>query len=135
MTETSAKAHWVRSSHGVIAGVCQGLGEHLGIEPWILRVVWVLSLLLFGAGLWLYLIFTLCLPRDDRWEAAQGKMIMGVCSRIAKRGDVEVGIARLGAVILLLFSGGTAIVGYLVLYFLLPDPDRANNPNQPTSIL
>ncbi len=49
-------------SDGMIGGVCAGLGEHLTIDPTIIRLVFVL--LFFGAssGFWIYLIMWLIVP-------------------------------------------------------------------------
>ena len=47
----------------VVAGVCGGLGEYFSIDPVIIRVVWIVLTLAWGAGLLLYLLFWLLIPR------------------------------------------------------------------------
>ena len=47
----------------VIGGVCGGLGEYLGIDPTILRIIAVLLIFAHGAGLLIYLIAWLCMPK------------------------------------------------------------------------
>ena len=49
----------------LIFGVCGGLGEYFGIDPTVVRVVWVVASLLFGMGITgiiLYLILWLLIP-------------------------------------------------------------------------
>lgn len=44
------------------AGVCGGLGEFLGIDPTIVRLVFVLLSLGFGSGLLFYILAALIIP-------------------------------------------------------------------------
>ena len=46
-----------------IGGVCAGLGEHLGIEPIIFRIAFIVLFFCGGAGLLIYLLFYFCLPK------------------------------------------------------------------------
>lgn len=116
---------WVRSDKGALAGVCRGLGEALGIETWILRVIWLVAVLWFGSGILFYLILAICLPRVDRLDQALDGKLLGVCARIAKRYHIEVGVVRTGFVLLSLVTFGAAILGYGLCYFLVP---KAANP-------
>ncbi|BDR59474.1 PspC domain-containing protein [Xylocopilactobacillus apicola] len=53
----------------VLAGVCGGIGERFGISPGILRIVWLLSILLLGQGLFWYLAFAIVLPtKSHHWD-------------------------------------------------------------------
>ena len=45
-----------------LAGVCGGLGEFLGLDSTIIRVIWALLALCAGSGLLLYIICALILP-------------------------------------------------------------------------
>lgn len=49
----------------VIAGVCGGLGEYLGLDPVVVRLVFVLLLVFGGSGLLLYLVFWLVIPSEN----------------------------------------------------------------------
>ena len=110
---------WVRSSDGWIAGVCQGLGERFGIEPWILRTLWLASIVFFGFGFFLYIGMALSLPKADQiYESPE--RILGVCYRISVHIDLEVGLVRFIALILLIISGiFPVLIGYILLHFLL----------------
>lgn len=46
----------------VIFGVCSGLGNYLGLDPTVVRIAFVASLLLLGTGLLLYIILALLMP-------------------------------------------------------------------------
>ncbi|MBN1631166.1 MAG: PspC domain-containing protein [Thermoleophilia bacterium] len=48
----------------MIGGVCGGLGEYFGIDPTIVRVVWVAITLFGGAGILAYLILWIIMPQD-----------------------------------------------------------------------
>lgn len=49
----------------VIAGVCGGLGEYFGIDPVIIRLIWVIFALCGGAGILAYLIAWLIIPKKE----------------------------------------------------------------------
>lgn len=49
----------------IIAGICGGIGEYFGIDPVIVRLVWVIfSLVSFGLGFFAYLIAWMIIPRS-----------------------------------------------------------------------
>ena len=85
---------WVRSDKGLIAGICQGLGERMAIDPVILRVVWVLSICIFGLGLGFYLILWMTLPTESKAADSNKGQILGVCARLAERQPLEAEVAR-----------------------------------------
>ena len=39
-----------KSNNRMICGVCGGIGEYLGIDPTVVRLLWVLLSVLGGAG-------------------------------------------------------------------------------------
>ncbi len=48
----------------ILCGVCGGIGEYLGIDPTLVRLVWVLITLAAGAGVLLYIIAAIIIPRE-----------------------------------------------------------------------
>jgi signal transduction histidine kinase len=50
--------------HGLVAGVCSGLGTRLGVDPLLVRVGFVATLLAGGVGLPLYVLAWLMVPAD-----------------------------------------------------------------------
>jgi phage shock protein C len=47
-----------------IFGVCGGLGDYFGIDPTIVRIVFLVALLGYGTGLLLYIILALVIPEE-----------------------------------------------------------------------
>ena len=122
---------WVRAKDGAVFGVCKGIARALDIPVGIFRLIWVMSVLFFGAGLWLYFLLAITLPREDKIMEALDPWILGVCVNIAKRSEVEIGIVRFLAVCLSLLSLGAALVGYVVLYFVFDDKKIQSSDNNP----
>lgn len=51
------------TSNKVIAGVCSGIANEMGIDPLIVRLVFILSVLLgFGIGIIIYLLMWILTP-------------------------------------------------------------------------
>ena len=51
-----------RSSNRMICGVCSGIGEYLGIDATVVRLLWVLFSVMGGAGLLAYIIAAIIIP-------------------------------------------------------------------------
>jgi phage shock protein C len=50
----------------MLGGVCAGLGEHLNVDPTVIRLFWaVITLLSIGTGLIVYLIAWIIIPEED----------------------------------------------------------------------
>lgn len=49
----------------MLAGVCGGIGELLGIDPTIIRLIWAALSLAGGTGIILYIIAAVIIPEDD----------------------------------------------------------------------
>ena len=111
---------WTRSNVGALAGVCKGMGDALGIETWIIRVIWLVAVLWFGSGIFLYLILALSLPRVEQLDHALDRKLLGVCARISERYQIEVGLVRAGFLISLFVTFGIGILVYGLCYFLVP---------------
>ncbi len=52
------------STNKKIAGVCGGVGEYLGIDPTIIRLIWVIVALCAGCGLLAYIIALIIMPNQ-----------------------------------------------------------------------
>ena len=52
-----------RSNNKLIGGVCAGIADYLGLDPTIVRIVWVLMLFFAGFGILLYLILWIIMPK------------------------------------------------------------------------
>ena len=91
---TSRRLHWTRSVDGLLCGVCKGICPQLGLSPTALRILWVCSIFFFGLGLLTYLICALCLPREDNGTRIEEAKVLGVCNRLARLVNIEVGLIR-----------------------------------------
>ena len=56
----------VRPRHGrVLGGVCAGLGQRFGLDPWVARLLFVLALLVIpGSQLLVYPILWILMPSE-----------------------------------------------------------------------
>lgn len=71
----SSDKRLVRSrGNRVIAGICGGLGEYFGIDPVVMRIIWLVLLLGFGTGLLAYLICWLVIPNASEFVPAHDEM-------------------------------------------------------------
>ncbi|MBN2101274.1 MAG: PspC domain-containing protein [Candidatus Aenigmarchaeota archaeon] len=54
----------------ILGGVCGGIAEYLKIDPVIVRFVWILSIFVYGIGVWLYIIMWIIMPRNPnhKWK-------------------------------------------------------------------
>jgi len=48
----------------MFAGVCGGLGQYVGIDPTVIRVIFALLAVFGGSGLLIYLILMLIVPLE-----------------------------------------------------------------------
>ena len=49
----------------MLTGVCGGIGELLGIDPTIIRLIWAALSLAGGTGIILYIIAAVIIPEDE----------------------------------------------------------------------
>ena len=50
----------------MLCGVCGGLGEYLGIDPTIVRLLWIIFSLAYGAGILAYILACIVIPLKPR---------------------------------------------------------------------
>ncbi len=50
----------------ILGGVCGGIAEYLGVDPTIIRLLWILGTLFFGFGILLYIIAWIIIPRNPK---------------------------------------------------------------------
>jgi phage shock protein C len=66
-----ARQGLVRTSDGLLGGVCAGIGRRFGIKPWLSRVVFlVLLMVLPGSQLLVYPLLWFLMPDEESIEIA-----------------------------------------------------------------
>jgi phage shock protein C len=63
-----AKKLYRSRRNSMIAGICGGLGEYLGVDPTIMRLAAVLLIFADGIGLIAYIIAWIIVPRNPEME-------------------------------------------------------------------
>ena len=61
-TTTEGKKLYKSRQNRVIDGICGGIAEYFGVDPTIVRILWVLITLLGGSGLILYIVAMIIMP-------------------------------------------------------------------------
>jgi phage shock protein C len=72
-TEKPIKKLYRSTTDRVFAGVCGGLGDYFGLDAIIFRAIFVILTFSGGAGLVLYIILALVVPREDRLSSLSGQ--------------------------------------------------------------
>lgn len=52
----------------MLAGVCGGLGEYFAIDPVLVRLLFAVSIVFGGAGLWVYIIAWIIMPDEGKYR-------------------------------------------------------------------
>jgi phage shock protein PspC (stress-responsive transcriptional regulator) len=51
----------------ILGGVCAGLGEHLDVDPTVIRLVWaVVTVLSIGTGIIIYILAWIIIPEEGQ---------------------------------------------------------------------
>jgi len=60
------KKLYLSRDNKILSGVCGGIAEYFGVDPTLIRIIWVmLTLCSFGAALFLYVICWAIMPLRD----------------------------------------------------------------------
>lgn len=54
------------NSNKMLCGVCGGIGEYLGIDPTLIRLLWAI-LACSGTGILVYFIAAIIIPQDPEY--------------------------------------------------------------------
>ena len=149
-TRTAARPLRRDRAHGLLAGVCAGIGSRLGIDPVIVRIGFVAAALSGGIGVLLYALAWAVLPeegsgesmservRDRRasWETALGAALLVLSALLVFR---ELGIWFSDAIVwpVVLASAGAAVIwrqsaAGAARAPAAPVPERTRAPAGPT---
>ncbi|HWC25906.1 MAG TPA: PspC domain-containing protein, partial [Solirubrobacteraceae bacterium] len=100
---TAAPARDLRRdpANGIVAGVCEGIGRRLDVDPLLLRIVFVATTLASGLGIVAYLLAWWLLPAEAREQPAAAPRA-GARDRLGAL-EVGLGVGCLVVAILLAF--------------------------------
>ena len=114
-----AKLPLLRPKYGrMLCGVCQGISMHLGIPVWLVRLAFICSSFVFGAGIIAYIFLWLTVPVGDPVREAQ--RISPVSQSPLSRGNAPYPIP--GAAAAALPPPVTVVPGYV--------PGQAGGPSR-----
>jgi len=135
-TRASATTRLERSSTDrQVAGVCGGLAVYLGVDPALVRILWVVLSIVPGAilfGVLAYLAAWLLIPEasGDGVTSTRRRLtrsrtdvkLAGVCSGLAEHFDVDPTLVRLVWAVLTIFPGAIVcgIIAYVVAWLVMP---------------
>ncbi len=57
------KRLYLSNKDKIIGGVCGGIAEYFEVDPVIIRLIWILAGLAWGAGILAYLIAWIIIPK------------------------------------------------------------------------
>jgi phage shock protein PspC (stress-responsive transcriptional regulator) len=105
----------------ILGGVCGGLANYMGLDPAIMRIIFVLITFGWGAGVLLYIILWVVLPtkslpavvRKRLYRNPDDRVIGGVASGLAAYFHIEVWIPRLIFSLPLILSIVTSIFRHM----------------------
>ncbi len=67
---TGVKRLYRSGRERILGGVCGGIAEYLEVDPVLIRLIWVIVSLAWGAGIIAYIIAWIIIPRNprDKWD-------------------------------------------------------------------
>lgn len=86
-----AKLPLMRPTRGrLLVGVCRGIGLHLGVSTWLVRLAFIIITLLFGAGVIVYIFLWMFVPVGDPAVAAQARARMQTSGLPLARSNTDI---------------------------------------------
>lgn len=49
-----------------ICGVCAGIADYFGVDPTLIRVIFVIAVMFFGTGILPYIVLAVVMPHESR---------------------------------------------------------------------
>ncbi len=72
--QNTPKRLYRSNSNRILGGVCGGIAEYFSVDPVIIRLIWIVFTVIYGFGVFLYLIAWVIIPRspEDHSPPNQG---------------------------------------------------------------
>ncbi len=128
--ETETRRLYRDEKRKIVGGVCSGLAYYFNIDPVWVRLLMLLLILGYGAGLIIYIVLWIVVPGNydlpeqnnfkKMYRDPDNRVLGGVSSGIAAYFGVDTIIIRLLFVIFTI-AGGTGILAYIILWIVLPE--------------
>lgn len=61
-----AKRLYRSGKEKILGGVCGGIAEYFNVDPTIIRIIWILIVLGYGAGIIAYIIAWIIIPKNPK---------------------------------------------------------------------
>ena len=65
MAKQKVKRLYRSKKERILGGVCAGIGNYFDIDPVLVRLLWVIATLMFGAGILAYIIAWIIIPEKE----------------------------------------------------------------------
>ncbi len=75
------------SQDKVIAGVCSGLAAFFGLDPVVIRIIFVILTLFQGLGVFLYLLLWITVPRSNKQHKTSSAVISANAEEIKQTAE------------------------------------------------
>lgn len=129
----------------MLGGVAGGLADYLKVDPVGIRLLFA-ALTLFSGGVFLLVYLAAWLlvpevpvgtaiparPKSRLHRSATDRMVGGVCGGLAEAFRLDPALVRLAMVAAIVFTGGAALLGYLIVWVVLPLESPASPPALPS---
>lgn len=151
----------LNEENGKFLGVCAGIADFVGVETWMIRLGFIISVI-FGGWFMVpgYFIAWFFMDKNQSknlgdnikkfktnsainhlrnvdykkklYKNSKEKKILGVCAGIADYLEVDVTIVRIITVLAMLIPGSVVFIAYFIAYFILDDkPKTTFTPKNP----
>ena len=145
----------LNDKEGKILGVCAGIADFAGVEIWMVRLGFILSVI-FGGWFMIpaYFIAWFFMDKNQSknlgenikkfktnsainhfrnvdykkklYKNTKEKKILGVCAGVADYLEVDVTIVRIMTVLAMLIPGSFVVLAYFIAYFILSDKPKTS---------
>lgn len=145
----------LNDKEGKILGVCAGIADFVGIEIWMVRLGFILSVI-FGGWFMIpaYFIAWFFMDKNQSsnlnesikkfkpnsainhfrnvdyrkklYKNTRERKFLGVCAGVADYLEVDVTIVRIITVLSMLIPGSVVVIGYFIAYFILDEKPKSS---------
>jgi phage shock protein C len=146
----------LNEKEGKLLGVCAGIADFVGIEIWMVRLGFILSVIFGGWFMvpayfiaWFFMDKNHSMPdlnesikkfkpnsainhfrnvdyKKKLYKNTRNKKFLGVCAGVADYLEIDVTIVRIITVLSMLIPGSVVVIAYFIAYFILDDKPKSS---------